>query len=56
MHTPHEPRLARAAAIVADPARSLMLVYLLSGEYLQAEDDTRHDATSQAHRAGWSLR
>lgn len=24
--------------------------------YLHAEDDTRHDATSQAHRAGWSVR
>lgn len=24
--------------------------------YLHAEDDTRHDATSQAHKAGWSGR
>ncbi len=24
--------------------------------YLHAEDDTRHDATSQAHRAGWTVR
>jgi DNA-binding transcriptional ArsR family regulator len=36
MHTPHEPRLARVAALVADPARSRMLAYLLSGEYASA--------------------
>jgi DNA-binding transcriptional ArsR family regulator len=36
MSTPHEPRLARVAAIVADPARSRMLAYLLSGEYASA--------------------
>lgn len=36
MNTPHEPRLARVAAIVADPARSRMLAYLLSGEYASA--------------------
>ena len=28
----HEPRLARVAAVVADPARSRMLCLLLSGE------------------------
>jgi DNA-binding transcriptional ArsR family regulator len=33
---PHEPRLARVAAMVADPARSRMLSYLLSGEYASA--------------------
>jgi len=32
----HEPRLARVAAMVADPARSRMLSYLLSGEYASA--------------------
>jgi hypothetical protein len=29
----HEPRIARVAALMADPARSRMLAYLLSGEY-----------------------
>ena len=32
----HEPRLARVAAMVADPARSRMLSYLLSGEVASA--------------------
>ena len=32
----HEPRLARAAAMVADPARSRMLSLLLSGDYATA--------------------
>jgi DNA-binding transcriptional ArsR family regulator len=36
MNTASEPRLARVAAIVADPARSRMLAYLLSGEYASA--------------------
>ncbi|HUN92088.1 MAG TPA: metalloregulator ArsR/SmtB family transcription factor [Burkholderiaceae bacterium] len=34
----HEPRLARAAAMVADPARSRMLAYLLSGEFASASE------------------
>lgn len=34
----HEPRLARVAAMVADPARSRMLAYLLSGEYASASE------------------
>jgi DNA-binding transcriptional ArsR family regulator len=28
----HEPRIARVASMMADPARSMMLAYLLSGE------------------------
>jgi DNA-binding transcriptional ArsR family regulator len=36
MADPHEPRLARVAAMVADPARSRMLSYLMSGEYASA--------------------
>jgi len=36
MAASHEPRLARVAAMVADPARSRMLSYLLSGEYASA--------------------
>ena len=35
MTTP-EPRLARVAAMIADPARSRMLAYLLSGEFASA--------------------
>jgi DNA-binding transcriptional ArsR family regulator len=38
MKPTHEPRLARVAAIVADPARSRMLSYLLSGEYASASE------------------
>ena len=33
---PHEPRLARIAAMIADPARSRMLAYLLGGHYATA--------------------
>ena len=33
---PYEPRLARVAAMVADPARSRMLSYLLGGELASA--------------------
>jgi DNA-binding transcriptional ArsR family regulator len=33
---PHEPRLARVAAIIADAARSRMLAYLLDGQYASA--------------------
>ncbi len=36
MDTPHEPRLARVAAMIADPARSRMLAYLLSGHAASA--------------------
>lgn len=32
----HEPRLARVAAMIADPARSRMLAYLLDGQYASA--------------------
>lgn len=38
MDPAHEPRLARVAAMVADPARSRMLAYLLSGEYASASE------------------
>jgi DNA-binding transcriptional ArsR family regulator len=34
--TPHEPRLARVAAMIADPARARMLAYLLDGQYASA--------------------
>ncbi|MFT3858609.1 MAG: helix-turn-helix transcriptional regulator [Aquabacterium sp.] len=34
----HEPRIARVAAMMADPARSLMLAYLLSGTMASASE------------------
>lgn len=34
--TPHEPRLARVAALMADASRARMLAYLLSGEWASA--------------------
>ena len=36
-----EPRLARVAAMIADPARSRMLAYLLSGAYASAGELAR---------------
>lgn len=36
MTAAHEPRLARVAAMIADPARSRMLAWLMSGEYASA--------------------
>jgi DNA-binding transcriptional ArsR family regulator len=38
---PHEPRLARVAAMIADPARSRMLAYLLTGAYASAGELAR---------------
>ncbi len=38
MTTAHEPRLARVAAMIADPARSRMLAYLLDGSYASASE------------------
>jgi DNA-binding transcriptional ArsR family regulator len=38
MPKPHEPRMARVAAIIADPARSRMLAYLLDGSYASASE------------------
>ncbi len=37
----HEPRLARVAAAIADPARSRMLAYLLDGQYASAGELAR---------------
>lgn len=34
----HEPRIARVAAMVADPARSMMLAHLLSGQLASATE------------------
>ena len=52
---PHEPRLASIAALVADPTRSRMLCFLLSGDYASAGELARAGsvtaATASAHLA-----
>jgi DNA-binding transcriptional ArsR family regulator len=57
MDAPHEPRLARVAAMVADPARSRMLSYLMSGEFASAGELARAasvtPATASGHLAKW---
>ena len=52
MSTPHEPRLARVAALVADPARSRMLAYLLSGEYASASELAKAASVAPATASG----
>ncbi len=50
---PHEPRLGRVAALVAEPSRARMLAFLLSGEYASAGELARTAsvgaATASAH-------
>lgn len=48
----HEPRIARVAAMVADPARSRMLAYLLSGEYASAGELARAASVLPATASG----
>jgi DNA-binding transcriptional ArsR family regulator len=50
--TRQEPRLARAAAMVADPARSLMLAYLLGGQAASAGELARAASVSPASASG----
>ncbi len=50
--TPHEPRIARVAAAMADPARSRMLAYLLSGEYASAGELARAASVMPATASG----
>ncbi|WP_242671338.1 ArsR/SmtB family transcription factor [Hylemonella gracilis] len=50
--SPHEPRLARVAAVVADPARSRMLAYLLSGDYASAGELARAASVTPATASG----
>lgn len=52
MATPHEPRLARVAAMVADPARSRMLAFLLSGEYASAGELAQAASVTPATASG----
>jgi len=52
MSLPHEPRLARVAAVVADPARSRILAYLLSGEYASAGELAKVASVTAATASG----
>ncbi|MEZ5461644.1 ArsR/SmtB family transcription factor [Dokdonella sp.] len=52
MTAPHEPRLARVAAMIADPARSRILSYLLSGEYASAGELARAASITPATASG----
>jgi len=52
VNTPHEPRLARVAAVVADPARSRMLAYLMAGEYASASELARAASVTPATASG----
>jgi DNA-binding transcriptional ArsR family regulator len=49
---PHEPRLARVAALVADATRARMLCFLLSGEYASAGELARAASVSAATASG----
>jgi DNA-binding transcriptional ArsR family regulator len=52
MTAPHEPRLARVAALVADPARSRMLAYLMDGEYASASELAKAASVTAATASG----
>ena len=52
MTASHEPRLARVAALVADPARSRMLADLLSGEYASAGELAKAASVTAATASG----
>jgi DNA-binding transcriptional ArsR family regulator len=52
MATPHEPRLARVAAMVADPARSRMLSHLLSGDFATAGELAQAASVTAATASG----
>lgn len=49
---PHEPRIARVAAMMADPARSRMLAYLMSGEYASAGELAKAASVTPATASG----
>lgn len=52
MSTPHEPRLARVAALVADPARSRMLAYLMDGAFASASELAKAASVTPATASG----
>lgn len=49
---PHEPRLARAAALVADTARSRMLAYLMAGDRASASELAQAASVTPATASG----
>lgn len=52
-HEPtHEPRIARVAAVLADPARSRMLAHLLSGDFATAGELARVASVGAATASG----
>jgi DNA-binding transcriptional ArsR family regulator len=52
MTAAHEPRLARVAAMVADPARSRMLSHLLSGDFATAGELAKAASVTAATASG----
>lgn len=52
MRASHEPRLARVAAMVADPARSRMLTFLMSGEFASAGELAKAASVTPATASG----
>ncbi len=50
--SPHEPRIARVAAAVGEPARSRMLAYLMSGACASAGELARTASVSAATASG----
>ncbi len=50
--TPHEPRLARLAAMLADPARSRMLAHLLAGCHASAGELAQAASVTPATASG----
>ena len=48
----HEPRIARVAAMMADPARSMMLAHLLSGQFASATELAAAASVSAATTSG----
>lgn len=50
--TPHEPKLASVAAVIADATRARMLSYLLAGEYASAGELARTASVTPATASG----
>jgi len=50
--SPHEPRIARVAAAMGDPARSRMLAYLMSGAHASASELARAASVTAATASG----
>lgn len=52
LSSPHEPRIARVAAAMGEPARSRMLAFLMSGAYASAGELARAASVSAATASG----